>query len=430
MFCKIINSNEIKKNIDKLFTDFSILEEEGEKLSLFNNTTLKTKSITQAAVYSKHKKEIQLLKSLILNSSIKAERISPGSSDLCLRFLTDIFNKNIDITDNIINDLNKHSHRPDYNYIKKYIKEYFDDSVTANLINDILSLSDKNSKVIIGKRLQPNTIIHKSFNNIISIKTNPAFLKQKTKFKNANIVLIDGAIMEISEVNSFMELAHKTKEPYILFARTIGDDVLNTIHTNNLRGSFTIIPIEVPMEEETLNMLKDLSVITGATIATSDMGDIISHSLINGIQPGVTIDINSNNTIISNSKNQKATNNLINSLTEKLKDPEINKDIINMRLKGLSSNTINVDIGTELMSKCPLIIEDCDKFFRHLTQLFKFGIIEKNKIINIDNDLKRIIKNVNNKKYISAAALLISLKFANQIKKDIKSTNYFIMEDK
>jgi hypothetical protein len=430
MFCKIINSNEIKKNIDKLFTDFSVLEEDGEKLSLFRNHTLKTKSITQAVVYSRHKKEIQLLKKLILNSSIKAERISPGSSDLCLSFLKDIFNKNIEITDDIINDLNKHSIRPDYTYIKKYIKEYFDDKITANLINDILNLSDKNSKIIVGKRLQPNTIIHKSFNNIIPIKTNPAFLKQKTKFKDANIVLIDGVIMEISEVNSFMELANQTKEPYILFARTIGDDVLNTIHTNNIRGSFTIIPIEVPMEEETLNMLKDLSVITGATIASSDMGDIISRSLINGIQSGVAIDISSHNIIISNSKNQKATNSLINSLTEKLKNPEINKDIINVRLSGLSSNTINVDIGTELISKCPLIVEDCDKFFRHLTQLFKFGIIEKNKIENIDNNLKRIIKNVSNKKYISTSSLLIALKFANQIKKDIKSTNYFIMEDK
>lgn len=430
MFCKVIDSNQIKKNIDKLFTDFSVLEEDGEKLSLFRNHTLKTKSITQAAVYSKHKKEVQLLKKLILNSSIKSERISPGSSDLCLKFLTDIFNKNINITDDVINELNKYSIRPDYNYIKKYIKEYFDDKATSKLINDILDISDKNSKVIVGKRLQPNTIIHKSFNNIIPIKTNPAFLKQKTKFKDANIVLIDGAIMEISEVNSFMELANQTKEPYILFARTIGDDVLNTIHTNNLRGSFTIIPIEVPMEEETLNMLKDLSVITGATIASSDMGDIISQSLINGIQVGITIDINSHNIVISNSENKKATKNLINSLVDKLKNPEINKDIINMRLAGLSSNTINVDIGTELLSKYPLIVEDCDKFFRHLFQLFKFGIIEKNKIENIDNDLKRAIKNVSSKKHISAASLLIALKFANQIKKDIKSTNYFIMEDK
>ena len=79
MFCKIINSNEIKKNIDKLFADFSVLEEDGEKLSLFSNTTLKTKSITQAVIYSKHKKEIQLLKKLILNSSVKAERISQKS---------------------------------------------------------------------------------------------------------------------------------------------------------------------------------------------------------------------------------------------------------------------------------------------------------------------------------------------------------------
>tara|TARA_R110001599_G_scaffold115582_1_gene282444 strand:- start:919 stop:2211 length:1293 start_codon:yes stop_codon:yes gene_type:complete len=430
MFCKIINSNEIKKSIDKLFTDFSVLSEVGEKLSLFNNTTLKTKSTTQAAVYSRHKDEMRLIKSLILNSSIKAEMMSPGSSDLCLNFLMNTFNKNFDISDDVINTLNRQSLRPDKAYIKKYIKEYFDDNVISSLITDILDISDKNSKVIVGKRLQPNTIIHKTFNNVIPIKTNPAFLKQKTKFKDANVVLIDGAIMEISEINSFMELAHKTKEPYILFARTIGDDVLNTIHTNNLRESFTIIPIEVPMEENTLNMLKDLSVITGATIASSDMGDIISMSLINGIQAGVTIDINSTSVIISNSKNQKSANILIKNLTEKLKSPDINKDIINARLKGLTSNTINVDIGTELLNKCPLIIEDCDRFFRHLTQLFKFGIIEKNKIETADNSFTRIIKNVNDKKYISTASLLISLKFANQIKKDLKSTNYFIMEDR
>jgi hypothetical protein len=430
MFCKIKNSNEIKKSIDKLFTDFSVLSEVGEKLSLFNNTTLKTKSVTQAAVYSRHKDELRLIKSIVLNSSIKAEMMSPGSSDLCLNFLMNIFNNDLDISDDVINTLNKQSLRPDKAYIKKYINEYFEDKVISNLITDILDISDKNSKVIVGKRLQPNTIVHKTFNNVIPIKTNPAFLKQKTKFKDANVVLIDGAIMEISEINSFMELAHKTKEPYVLFARTIGDDVLNTIHTNNLREAFTIIPIEVPMEEHTLNMLKDLSVITGATIASSDMGDIISMSLINGIQAGITIDINSTSVIISNSKNQKTANNLIKNLTEKLKNPDINKDIINARLKGLTSNTINVDIGTELLNKCPLIIEDCDRFFRHLTQLFKFGIIEKNKIETADNSLTRIIKNVNDKKYISTASLLISLKFANQIKKDLKSTNYFIMEDR
>ena len=133
---------------------------------------------------------------------------------------------------------------------------------------------------------------------------------------------------------------------------------------------------------------------------------------------------------MSSCSNKKSTNVLIKNLTEKLKDPEINKDIINMRIKGLSSNTISVDIGTELLSKYPFVVEDCDRFFRHLPQLFKFGIIEKNKIENIDNNLKRIIKNVNDKKYISATSLLIALKFASQIKKDIKSTNYFIMEDK
>ena len=114
-------------------------------------------------------------------------------------------------------------------------------------------------------------------------------------------------------------------------------------------------------------------------------------------------------------------------MTEKLKNPELNKDIINKRLVGLSSNTIKVSIGTELISLFPLIVEDIDRFFRHLTFIFKFGIIDKSKI---DNELKDIIRNSTNKRHISNASLLTGLKFANQLKLDLKSTNYFIMEDK
>lgn len=427
MFCKVIESNQIKKNIDKLFADFSILGEAGEKLSLYRNRALKTKSLTQAAVYSSHTKEQQLLKSIILRSSIKAEMISPGSSDLCLKILVDIFNNDIVITDDLINDINNLSVRPDRSEIKKYIKKFFDDRVISKLIEDILDISDKHTKIIVDKRLQTNTVIHKTFNHVLPIKTNQSFLKQKTNFKDANIVLIDGAIMEISEVNAFLEVAHQTKEPYILFARTIGDDVLNTIYTNNQRGAFQVIPVEIPMQEETLNMLKDIAVITGATIASSDMGDIISNSLINGVHSGVTIDINCDNVIISDSNNQLEINSLVDSLTEKLKNPELNKDIINKRLVGLSSNTIKVSIGTELISLFPLIVEDIDRFFRHLTFIFKFGIIDKSKI---DNELKDIIRNSTNKRHISNASLLTGLKFANQLKLDLKSTNYFIMEDK
>jgi len=427
MFCKVIESNQIKKNIDKLFADFSILGEAGEKLSLYRNRALKTKSLTQAAVYSSHTKEQQLLKSIILRSSIKAEMISPGSSDLCLKILVDIFNNDIVITDDLINDINNLSVRPDRSEIKKYIKKFFDDRVISKLIEDILDISDKHTKIIVDKRLQTNTVIHKTFNHVLPIKTNQSFLKQKTNFKDANIVLIDGAIMEISEVNAFLEVAHQTKEPYILFARTIGDDVLNTIYTNNQRGAFQVIPVEIPMQEETLNMLKDIAVITGATIASSDMGDIISNSLINGVHSGVTIDINCDNVIISDSNNQLEINSLVDSLTEKLKNPELNKDIINKRLVGLSSNTIKVSIGTELISLFPLIVEDIDRFFRHLAFIFKFGIIDKSKI---DNELKDIIRNSTNKRHISNASLLTGLKFANQLKLDLKSTNYFIMEDK
>jgi hypothetical protein len=430
MFCKIIESNQIKKNIDKLLADFSTLEEHGEKLSLYNNCLLKTKSLTQAAVYSKHTNEQKLLKSIILCSSIKAEMISPGSSDLCLLFLTNIFNTDLVIKQNDLDELNKNAVRPDFKLLDKYINDYFDEKVPVELIRDILKLSDKNSKVIFNKRLQTNSFIHKSFNHVINIKTNAAFLDKKTKFKDANVVLIDGALMEISEVNAFLELAHKSKEPYILFARTIGDDVLNTIHINNQRGSFTVIPIEIPMQEETLNTLKDIAVITGATIATSDMGDIISQSLIKGVKAGITIDINKDNLIISNSKNEANIVSLINNLTDKLKIKDINKDIINSRLKCLSSNTINVEVGTDFYFKFPLILEDCDKFFRHLIQLFKFGIIDVNKIENVNSDLKKSINKIVNKRYVSTMSLLTALKFANQIKKDLKSTNYFIMEDK
>ena len=140
MFCKVIESHQIKKNIDKLFADFSALGESGGKLSLYRNNVLQTKSITQSVIYSKHSKEQRLLKSVILRSSIKAEMISPGSSDLCIKFLLDIFDKNITITDDILNTINKESIRPDSKLIKKYIKEYFDEKEVSSLLIELLDI--------------------------------------------------------------------------------------------------------------------------------------------------------------------------------------------------------------------------------------------------------------------------------------------------
>ena len=112
------------------------------------------------------------------------------------------------------------------------------------------------------------------------IQVEKKYITRKTsKMYNVRCFVIDGFIESVGEIHYLLEEASKTKENYIIFARNISEDVMSTISYNVQRETINVVPVVVGFDENTLNILNDISLCTNSDLVSSHKGDLISSSV-------------------------------------------------------------------------------------------------------------------------------------------------------
>tara|TARA_B100000131_G_scaffold305509_1_gene331562 strand:- start:1163 stop:2452 length:1290 start_codon:yes stop_codon:yes gene_type:complete len=104
-----------------------------------------------------------------------------------------------------------------------------------------------------------------------------SYISNSTKVSEAKIILFDGAIKEIGQINHLFTSLSETKENCVIIARMFGDDVISTINVNKKRGTLNVFPIQVNDSIENINLLNDISYCTGATPITAESGRRLSQ---------------------------------------------------------------------------------------------------------------------------------------------------------
>jgi chaperonin GroEL (HSP60 family) len=113
-----------------------------------------------------------------------------------------------------------------------------------------------------------------------NIAVDKKYITNKTrKMSNVKCFVIDGFIESVSEIHHLLEEASRTKENYVIFFRHMNEDVQSTIEYNIQRGTINLIPVSVGFDENTLNILNDISICTNSELISSHKGDIISQSI-------------------------------------------------------------------------------------------------------------------------------------------------------
>jgi len=195
---------------------------------------------------------------------------------------------------------------------------------------------------------------------------------------DVSCIVIDGAIIEVSEIHHLLQKHAEEKTPCIIFARNFSNDVLNTLLTNKKRGSLDVIPISVGMTEETINILSDIAAICGCDVVSSLKGELIS-SAVKEILPVVDkIKIKKNSTFIQNKKSISNVRRQISSLVERQEGTtkEAVVALLENRIRALTSDIVCIRIGSNILSKNPITIEELDTFFRKISAFIRFGIID------------------------------------------------------
>ena len=98
------------------------------------------------------------------------------------------------------------------------------------------------------------------------------FPEKKVKLSEARILLVDGAIQEVSEIDFILQELNRTMEPFVIVARAFSNDVANTLAANYKRNTLNVFPVKVDDKISAINIFGDLATCSGTVLISRESG--------------------------------------------------------------------------------------------------------------------------------------------------------------
>ncbi|HRU97415.1 MAG TPA: chaperonin GroEL [Ruminococcus sp.] len=123
--------------------------------------------------------------------------------------------------------------------------------------------------------------------------------KMEAVYDDAYVLITDKKISSIQEILPLLEQIVKMGKKLVIIAEDVEGEALTTIILNNLRGTFKVAAVKAPgFGDRRKEMLKDIAVLTGGEVITSELGLELSETTIDQLGQAKQIVIQKENTII------------------------------------------------------------------------------------------------------------------------------------
>ena len=130
--------------------------------------------------------------------------------------------------------------------------------------------------------------------------------KMEAVYDDAYVLITDKKISSIQEILPLLEQIVKMGKKLVIIAEDVEGEALTTIILNNLRGTFKVAAVKAPgFGDRRKEMLKDIAVLTGGEVITSELGLELSETTIDQLGQAKQIVIQKENTIIVDGAGEK-----------------------------------------------------------------------------------------------------------------------------
>tara|TARA_Y100000310_G_scaffold120621_1_gene119381 strand:+ start:8614 stop:9930 length:1317 start_codon:yes stop_codon:yes gene_type:complete len=299
--------------------------------------------------------EEAIFKNIILEMMLSAQKTFPLAEIYAL--LAVISNFYYHDIDSLLNRLYSCAHLA-YKANEQDLEQILDSVKTCEISkiisNTILQTGGPTCRIDIQDGKEFDTKIkfvngHK-FNAYVDHRFQLAVKKNIFKFKLAKVLVIDGVIDAVSEAHHLFEHFNKSKETLVIICRGFEEEVVSTLAINYKRKTLNVIPVVVPSSLETINSLKDISVVSGVDLVSSLKGDLISSIDPAEIKKINSIILEKSELTMFESSTSRAIDAHVNSLQEKIKE-EHGQDklrLLEKRIASLTPNIVHVSLGLHL----------------------------------------------------------------------------------
>ncbi|MBQ8961196.1 MAG: chaperonin GroEL [Ruminococcus sp.] len=123
--------------------------------------------------------------------------------------------------------------------------------------------------------------------------------KMEAVYDEAFVLITDKKISSIQDILPLLEQIVKMGRKLVIIAEDVEGEALTTIILNNLRGTFKVAAVKAPgFGDRRKEMLKDIAVLTGGEVISSELGLELSETTIEQLGQAKQIVIQKENTII------------------------------------------------------------------------------------------------------------------------------------
>jgi len=163
----------------------------------------------------------------------------------------------------------------DINYLVDNIST---DHLVSETIKQATKLSGIEGNIVVEDYNGSNIVVELQFGYNFKVNPFKGFIPSFGSWirSNAKILLVDGLIEKVSEMDNILRKSFDTKLPLIMVAQGFSEEVIATLHANNTRGGFDIMPIRLEQSLDTLNMLNDIAAVSGCDVVSSLKGEMIT----------------------------------------------------------------------------------------------------------------------------------------------------------
>lgn len=189
--------------------------------------------------------------------------------------------------------------------------------------------------------------------------------KMEAVYDDAFVLITDKKISSIQEILPLLEQIVKMGRKLVIIAEDVEGEALTTIILNNLRGTFKVAAVKAPgFGDRRKEMLKDIAILTGGEVITSELGLELADTQINQLGQAKQVVIQKENTIIVDGAGDKeAIKSRVNQIRNAIETTtsDFDREKLQERLAKLAGGVAVIKVGaaTEIeMKEKKLRIED------------------------------------------------------------------------
>lgn len=190
--------------------------------------------------------------------------------------------------------------------------------------------------------------------------------KMEARIADAKILVTDKKITSLKDILPLLEaLAGTGKRELVIIADDVDGEALAALILNKLKGVLTVLAIKAPgFGDRKKEMLKDIAVLTGATVITDELGYKLEHASIEHLGSAKAVTSKKDSTmIISGMGDKSAIDRRINELRNQIENTksDYDKEKIIERLAKLAGGVAVIKVGAASeveMKEKKLRIED------------------------------------------------------------------------